>query len=271
MSKDKQLVMYVASDSVGATGMNIARAVLAQFPDVECPISNFPFITEKKQLLEVLEQAKAANAIFLHTFADNEKVRITNDYCEKNGIECHDLISPLIDVVENRTKKNPSQLAGELHKLDEEYFHRIESLEFAVKYDDGKDPKGFLEADILLLGISRTSKTPLSIYLANENYKVANLPIMPESKLPKELWQVDPNKIVGLTNTKELLVEIRQERMKAYGMNPKSVYSSLERINQEINYAENLYKQLGCLTINVSNKSIEETTVIILNTLPNLH
>jgi len=270
MNNENQLVIYVISDSVGTTGSNIAKAVLAQFPNVVCPIRNFPFITEENKLLDILEQAKSKKAIVLHTFADDNKVDTVTNYCFENGIECYDLISPLMNIIENRTGQKASQIAGELHKLDEEYFHRIEALEFAVKYDDGKDPKGFLEADILLLGISRTSKTPLSIYLANENYKVANLPIIPENKLPKELWQVDPNKIVGLTNNEDLLAEIRQERMKSYGMSPKSIYSSIDRIHQEIDYAENLYKQLNCLTINVANKSIEETTAIILSTLPGL-
>jgi len=270
MSNEHQLVIHVISDSVGTTGTNIAKAVLAQFPDVICPVRNFPFVTEEDQLLEILEQAKSTNAIVLHTFADDKKADTVKNYCLEKNIECYDLISPLINVVENRTGEKASHIAGELHKLDEEYFHRIEALEFAVKYDDGKDPKGFLEADILLLGISRTSKTPLSIYLANENYKVANLPIIPENKLPKELWQVNPNKIVGLTNSEELLVEIRQERMKSYGMSPHSIYSNIDRIHEEIDYAEKLYKQIGCLTINVSIKSIEETTAIILSSLPGL-
>jgi len=118
-----------------------------------------------------------------------------------------------------------------------------------------------------LLGVSRTSKTPLSLFLANKNLKVANLPIVPQAHIPKQIWEVDPNKIVGLTNDPEVLNTIRKERMIAYGLNPDSAYSDIDKIKEELNFAKDLYEKLGCITINVASLSIEETASVILNVL----
>ena len=142
---------------------------------------------------------------------------------------------------------------------------RVEAIEFAVKYDDGKDPRGILKSDIVLLGISRTSKTPLSMYLANKNIKVANVPLVPEIPIPKEVFEIDPKKIIGLTNTPEKLNSIRQERLKALGLSSNASYANLERILQELDYSEKIMKKAGCPVIDVSNKAIEETAGIILD------
>lgn len=262
---DDSLSIYVLSDSVGGTASNITNAALSQFPDVQCNYKIFSFIREKDQLMCILKKAQEANAVILHTFVEKELISTIHDFCFEHELTCFDILNPIIKEIRARTNIEPQFKPGAMHKLDEDYFDRIGAMEFAVTYDDGKDPKGFLEADIVILGISRTSKTPLSIYLANQNYKVANLPLMPESEIPKELWQVDPKKIVGLTNDESKLSSIRKERMISYGMNPDTPYSSKERIQKEIKYAEDLYKKLGCQIINVSNKSIEETAAIIVN------
>lgn len=161
----------------------------------------------------------------------------------------------------------PDQKIGAQHSLNQKYFDRISAMEFAVMYDDGKDPKGFLEADVVLLGVSRTSKTPLSLFLANKNLKVANLPLVPETHIPKEIYEIDPKKIIGLTNDPSVLNEIRRQRMIAYGLNPDTTYSSMDSINKELESAQALYKKLGCYVINVAHRSIEETAALILEHL----
>lgn len=269
MSKIHSLTIMVLSDSVGGTASNVVHAALSQFPNVEYELKNFPFIREQSQLQTVLEKAKKFNAVILHTFVDTMFVDMIESFCFEQGITCIDVINPLIKEVTAQTNTMPQHKPGANHMLDDKYFDRISALEFAVKYDDGKDPKGFLEADIVVLGISRTSKTPLSIYMANQGYKVANLPLMPESSLPDELWQVDEKRIVGLTNEEEMLSNIRRERMISYGMNPETPYSSMERIRREIQFAEDLYNKLNCKIINVSSKSIEETSAIIIDSLNN--
>lgn len=271
LNKNSEINIYVVSDSAGQTGLNLARASLSQFPSLASSIQNVPFITEKKQIQSLFHQFEKSNAVFIYSFAEKELGEYFKSMAKENEIKAYDFLSPFISIIEEHSHLTSKENPGALHQLDEEYFNRIKAMEFAVKYDDGKDPKGFLEADILLLGISRTSKTPLSIFLANENYKVANLPILPESQLPDELWEVDSRKIIGLTNSKSFLHNIRKERLKSYGMNPDAKYSSCDRIEQEIAYANQLYEELNCYVINVENKSIEETTALIIDYLKDKH
>lgn len=269
MSSKSKLTLMVLSDSVGGTASNVVHAALAQFPTVKYELKNFPFIREEDQLISVLEKAKRYNAVILHTFVDPILVERIETFSNEHDIKCIDVLNPLIKEVTSRTQIMPQHKPGAKHKMDDKYFNRISALEFAVRYDDGKDPKGFLEADIVILGISRTSKTPLSIFMANQGFKVANLPLMPESRLPDEIWQVDTKRMVGLTNDEEMLSNIRRERMISYGMSPETPYSSKERIRKEIRYAEELYNKLNCQIINVSTKSIEETSAIIIASINN--
>ena len=152
-------------------------------------------------------------------------------------------------------------------KLSTELKSKLDSDLIETSYGSTSNNKAVSKADIVILGISRTSKTPLSMFLANQNYKVANLPLVPEAHIPDLLWQVDPKKIVGLTNDRKILNSIRRERMIAYGLNPETAYSRIDRIDEELAFAKELYEKLGCLVINVATKSIEETAAIIVNTL----
>lgn len=150
--------------------------------------------------------------------------------------------------------------------MDESYFRRIAAIEFAVKYDDGKDPgKGIKEAELVLIGISRTSKTPLSMYLANRNVKVANVPLVPEIPVPKEVYEIDPKKIIGLTNSPEVLNNVRTTRLKTLGLSSNANYAKLDRILEELEYSEKVMRKIGCPVINVANKAIEETASDILD------
>ncbi|MFL2100536.1 pyruvate, water dikinase regulatory protein [Desemzia sp. FAM 24101] len=259
--------IYIVSDSVGGTANSIGKAAMAQFPSADIKLHGYPFIRGEDTLISILEKAQRQNAMVLHTLVSDNLSQIAQEYCSKNAIFCVDLLSPVIREIQNRSGIQPLHKPGALHEMDQTYFDRIKAIEFAVTYDDGRDPKGFLEADIVLLGISRTSKTPLSMFLANLNYKVANLPLVPESHIPEQLWQVDPKKIVGLTNNLDMINSIRKERMIAYGLNPDTPYSNKERIEKELAFSNNLYEKLGCLVINVEKRSIEETAAIIVSTL----
>ncbi|EDP67396.1 hypothetical protein CAT7_03154 [Carnobacterium sp. AT7] len=271
MSSQKTINLYIISDSVGGTANQLGQAAMTQFPDADIKVSAYPFIRGTDTLISILEKADIDNALVLHTFVDEELNKMAQVFCKEHELVCFDPLSPIIREIETRSELAPLQKPGALHLLDETYFNRIKAIEFAVKFDDGRDPKGFLEADIVLLGISRTSKTPLSMFLANQNYKVANLPLIPEAHIPEQIWQVDPKKIVGLTSDRKALNSIRRERMLTYGMNPDTEYSKLDRIDRELAFAKELYEKLNCLVINVSNKSIEETAAIIINTLQIAH
>lgn len=266
---NKKIHMYILSDSAGETASKLAQATMAQYDqsDLEIQLIKRTFIYEKSDLLDALKEAKELEAIVLQTLISEELVKISNEYCQKHNLFTIDALSPLVNEVNRRTDIEPSRVPGALHFLNENYFERINAMEFAVKYDDGKDPRGFLEADILLLGVSRTSKTPLSLFLANKNLKVANLPLIPEAHIPSQIWEVDPKKIVGLTNDPKILNAIREERMRSYGLRPNTAYSDIEKIREELKFADDLYKKIGCLIINVAQKSIEETASIILSEL----
>lgn len=263
----KTIDIFIISDSAGETASKLAQASVAQYADLTINLILKTFVCEKNDLLSALDDARQQNAIVIHTMISEELVKIANDFCQEFELFCMDLLSPLVNEIAKRSDIDPNRVVGAAHSLDQNYFSRINAMEFAVKYDDGKDPKGFLKADIVLLGVSRTSKTPLSLFLANKNLKVANLPLIPQAHIPKQLWEVDPKKIVGLTNNPSILNKIRQERMKAYGLNPDTAYSDIEKIQEELVFAADLYAKLDCLVINVADLSIEETASIILDGL----
>lgn len=263
----KCVTIFVISDSAGETASKLAAASMAQYPTVDFSLFRRTFAKEEDKLRKALEDAKRENAMVLHTIVNDRLVKIANDFFDEHDLYHFDILTPPVAEIERLTGVAPTREPGALHHLNENYFKRIEAMEFAVKYDDGKDPRGFLEADVLLLGVSRTSKTPLSLFLANKNLKVANLPLIPEAHLPKQLWEMNPKKIVGLTNDPDILNGIRKERMKTYGLPANTSYSDIEKIRKELAFANDLYEKLGCEVINVASLSIEETASMILNAL----
>lgn len=262
----ESLIIYVISDSVGETAQQVTKAALSQFSmQDDCEIRRFPYVTDEKFLIEILNSGKSENAIIVYTLVDENLLHTTKNFCKEENLSNIDLMTPLLKEIAIKTNTKPKREPGIIRKLDESYFKRVEAIEFAVKYDDGKDPRGILKSDIVLLGISRTSKTPLSMYLANKNIKVANVPLVPEIPIPKEVFEINPKKIIGLTNTPEKLNIIRQERLKALGLSSNASYANLDRILQELDYSEKVMKRVNCPVIDVSNKAIEETAGIIMD------
>lgn len=262
----ENLVIYVISDSVGETAQQVTKAAISQFQlEDDYEIRRFPYVVEVNFLEEILKSAKEENAIVIYTLVEQELLEFTEQYCEKENLSCVDLMTPILKQITNKIGVTPKREPGIIRKLDESYFKRVEAIEFAVKYDDGKDQRGILQADVVLLGISRTSKTPLSMYLANKNIKVANVPLVPEIPIPKEVFEINQKKIIGLTNTPEKLNQIRQERLKSLGLSSNANYAKFDRILQELDYSDKIMKKLGCPVIDVSNKAIEETAGIIMD------
>lgn len=263
------LKLYVISDSLGETAEQVARASISQFETQNYEIKRYSYVLDKTSLDVILESAQGENCIILYTLVNREFVSQIENFCKKNNIPSVDLMSKIIDSISQKSKLQPLREPGVIRKLDEKYFKRVEAIEFAVKYDDGKDAKGFEKADLVLIGVSRTSKTPLSMYLANKNIKVANIPLVPEAGVPDDLFRVDPKKVIGLTNSPKKLNEVRTERLKALGLSSGASYASYERILEEISFAEDIIKRIGCPMINVENKAIEETAAIILDIMKN--
>lgn len=262
------LNIYIISDSLGETGALVAKAAISQFKNQKYDIRRFPYIHSLEQLEEVLQEAtNIDNSMVIYTLVDEDLIEYVKTYSKNTGLVTIDLMSPLIDALSLKTGASPSREPGIIRKMDETYFEKVAAIEFAVKYDDGKDSKGIREADLVLIGVSRTSKTPLSMYLANRNIKVANIPLVMEVEPPKALFEIPSKKIIGLTNSPEHLYKIRTERLKALGLNSGANYASLERILNELEYADKIMKRIGCPIIDVSNKAIEETSEIILTLL----
>lgn len=260
----KKAKIYLVSDSVGETAQKIVSAVAAQFPTVDLDdVQRYPFVNDEENLKDILKDALLDKAIVVTTLVDKRLVDLVADFAGRTGLQFVDFMTPLSSIIEHTFGEKPVQEPGAIHRLNQEYFSRVAAMEFAVKYDDGKDPKGFLDADFTLLGVSRTSKTPLSIYMANRGFKVANLPIIPEVEIPREVFQVDPNKIIGLTTDVENLVEIRKSRMQSLGLKGESNYTNHDRIIEELQFANTLFDKLGVMVINVGKRSIEESSMLI--------
>lgn len=260
--------IYIISDSLGDTGENVVKAAVSQFDIGNYEIKKIPYIIELEDLKSILDETRGnSSCIIFYTLVDQKLSQYVKDFSEESDIIAVDLLSPVINAIKTQTGLEPLREPGTIRRLDETYFRRVEAIEFAVKYDDGQDPSGLMEADLVLLGISRTSKTPLSMYLANKNLKVANIPLVPESKLPEEVFKVPARKVIGLTNSPIKLNEIREERLKALGLPKGSSYANMERILMEIDYAETIMRKIGCPIIDVSNKAIEETAEIIMKQL----
>lgn len=262
------LDVFVVSDSLGETGALVTNAAISQFRSKKFNIRRFPYIYNMEQLKEILDEAaQAENAMVIYTIVDKILIDYIKEYVDASGLTAIDLMTPLFEVIKDKTGISPSREPGIIRKLDDSYFKKVAAIEFAVKYDDGRDPRGIEKADLVLLGVSRTSKTPLSMYLANRNIKVVNIPLVMEVEPPKLIYEIPSKKIIGLTNSPEKLNEIRMERLKSLGLGSRANYANLERILDELEYADKIMKRIGCPIINVSNKAIEETTEIILNLL----
>ncbi|MCT2537590.1 kinase/pyrophosphorylase [Aquibacillus koreensis] len=257
--------VYVISDSVGETAEFVIKAALSQFiEDGEYIMHRIPYVKNKEVLMGAVHQAKQQNAIIGYTLVNPIYGSFLRQEAEKKNVECIDIMGPMISAMERVFKLKPKLEPGLVHQLDEDYFKRVEAIEFAVRYDDGRDPRGISQADIVLIGVSRTSKTPLSQYLAHKRLKVANVPIVPEVEPPDELFRANPNKCIGLKISPEKLNHIRRERLISLGLGDKAIYADMKRIEQELEHFGKIVERLDCPVIDVSNKAVEETANMIL-------
>ncbi len=256
-------LIYTISDAVGETAGRIAKAAAMQFEGASYDIENFPHVNDIKTVEDIIQRAAEHHAIVIFTSVVPKISYAITENCKAKGVECIDVMSPAIDCFSRFLTTPPSQKPGLSYKLDANYFKRIAAMEFAVKYDDGKDPRGLALADIIIIGVSRTSKTPLSMYMANFGYQVANIPIVPDVPLPKELYETDKSKIIGLITDPEKLCQIRSQRLRAMGLSSRSNYANIQRILDELDYAEKIMSKLACPIINTADKAIEETALEI--------
>lgn len=265
----KKLTLFIISDSVGETADLVAKAAASQFRnDLDSVVmKRFTHIEDETQLKEITILAKQQQAIIVYTLVKSCMRKKLQTHCDELLVTSIDLLGPVVETIGSELGEVPLEEPGLVRQLDEDYFKKIEAIEFAVKYDDGRDPRGVLSADIVLIGISRTSKTPLSQFLAHKQYKVANIPLVPEVDPPAELFEIDPEKCFGLTISPDKLNSIRKERLIALGLKDDANYAKIDRIQQEITHFNEIVSKIGCTVIDVTNRAVEETANVILNKL----
>lgn len=264
---DSKPYVFILSDSVGETGEFVAKAAASQYNGVAVQIRRIPYVTDEETIREAIEEAREHNGIIIYTMVLPQLRQVVEKYATELDVPHVDIMGPTMNALAQIMPGTPRLEPGLVRKLDAQYFRRVEAIEFAVKYDDGKDPRGLALADLVLIGVSRTSKTPLSMYLAHKQIKVANVPLVPEVTPPEELFALPREKVVGLTISPNQLYEIRRERLLALGLRHESNYASLERILQELDFSEGIMKRIGCPVFDVTNKAVEETAGKLLELL----
>jgi len=258
--------VLVASDATGETGEKVVRAALVQFFGSEkVRVLMAPHVLDEAAVAKVVEQAKQQKALLVYTIVAPPLRAAVRRLAEAAEVDAYDLMSGLLLQMSAHFGADPLYKAGLGHELDAEYFRRVEAVEFAVNNDDGREPRNLKRADIVLVGISRTSKTPTSQYIAHRGYKVANVPLVMGIPLPAEIEQVDPGRVFGLLVDPTTLVEIRRTRMKHLGMEPGNEYGDIRRVRQELEHCRKLFADHPRWTLlDISGKAVEETATTIL-------
>ncbi|KAI3741065.1 hypothetical protein L1987_58732 [Smallanthus sonchifolius] len=269
--------IYMVSDGTGWTAEHSVNAALGQFEhclvDRGCPVNTHLFsgIDDVERLMEVIKQSAREGAMLIYTLADENMAASARHACKRWGVPSTDLLSPITEAIALHLGVSPSGLPrgapGRKFPLTEDYFKRIDAIEFTIKQDDGALPQNLHKADIVLAGVSRTGKTPLSIYLAQKGFKVANVPIVMGVPLPNTLFKIDQEKIFALTINSVVLQTIRRARAKTLGFTEqvRTNYSEMDHVREELDFACKIFAQNPtCPVIEVTGKAIEETAVTVL-------
>jgi regulator of PEP synthase PpsR (kinase-PPPase family) len=256
--------LHVVSDATGETAARLVQALEAQFPDQEFVEIRHPPVESEEHLHIAVNRMKGRPAVVVYTLVEPELREAMRTLCRRAKLHYCDLLGQPIEAVARVSGMAATMTPGSRPPLNSAYFKRMEAIEFAVRYDDGVG-RGLHDADIVLVGVSRTSKTPLSIYLGYLGHKAANVPVVKGIEPPKELFQIDPRKIVGLTIDPNRLVEIRRARVRTMGAGARNrQYAELTEIYEELDEATKLHRRLGCPVIDISERSIEETAHRVL-------
>ncbi|PID26705.1 MAG: phosphoenolpyruvate synthase regulatory protein [Candidatus Cloacimonadota bacterium] len=263
VKRKKSYKIYVISDTSCLSAERVAKATAVQFLDWDYEIINNPFISKESEVVNIINKASKSLSIVVFTTVIKEIKDCIIENCNKHNIEYLDIMSRFLYSFKGVLKTDPAKLPGITRSMDDSYFKMVEAVEFAIKYDDGKLPEGILLADYVLIGISRTSKTPLSMFLAHQSYKMVNIPIVLGVDPPKELFEIDKRRVIGLIINPRKLNSIRHERIKVMGDKPSSSYIDMEQILKELEFSEKIMKKIGCPVIDVTNKAIEESANII--------
>lgn len=260
--------IHVISDSLGDTAAEVALAATSQFGVGAVRIQRLPKVTTLAQVKAYLDEHcgdAQGRVLVFHTIVDSGlRTQVVEEF-ERRGIDSLDLIGPALGAVQRLTGLEPHIQAGAIRRVDDRYFNRINAMEFFVAHDDGRNPQDLTKADIVLVGVSRTSKTPLSMYMSFQGYKVANIPLAKGSEPPHELFDVEPHRLFGLISTPEVLSSIRNERLGSLeARQVAGSYADPACIQEELDEARALMRKLGCIVVHTNGRAVEETAQIIL-------
>jgi len=258
--------IYLISDSTGETLDRIFLALKAQFKNIEYKVHSYSFTRTENQILKILDDAKKnENSVILYTIVDNNLAKYLANVSDKKKIPCFGVLGNLILNFSKILNQKASHEPSGQHVLNEEYYDRIEAIQFTMNHDDGNLLNDVEKSDIILVGVSRTSKTPTSIYLANKGFKTSNIPLVNENSLPKKLRE-NPQVtcVVGLNTEPERLVDLRKNRMNSLKETENTKYTSIENIKKEIEEAKKTFRKYRWPSIDVTRKSVEETAASII-------
>lgn len=259
--------IHLVSDATGETINSVARACLAQFESVRPREHVWSLIRSPRQLDMVLEGLRQWPGLVLYTFVDKELRRMLEEFCARKNLPHHSLLDPVLTAMSAYFGVDQTSHPGRQHVLDAEYFARIDAMDFALAQDDGHKAEHISEADVVILGVSRTSKTPVSLYLANRGIKAANIPLIPGIAPPAELMKIKDHVrplLIGLMKEPNSLIEVRRSRLRFLQSDENSSYTDPEAVRLELREARRLFSLLNCAVIDVTRRSIEETSAEII-------
>jgi [pyruvate, water dikinase]-phosphate phosphotransferase / [pyruvate, water dikinase] kinase len=260
-----RLHLHLLSDSTGETLEMIAKAALAQFDAAEIIRHFWPMVRSQQHLERILADIKANPGLVLFTLVNPEIRQRLESQCETLGLPAVSALDAVTDAFEQALGQEAKGRPGRQHAMDAAYFARVEAIQFTIAHDDGVGWEDWEQADVVLAGVSRTSKTPTSIYLANRGYKTANIPIVIESPPPQALFGLRQPLVVGLTTAPERLIQVRRNRLLSLNQAPDTAYVDQDRVAREVQFARRMFADNGWPVIDVTRRSIEETAAAAIN------
>src|SRR5690606_34075810 len=258
------LHLHLLSDSTGETLEMVAKAALAQFDDAEVIRHFWPMVRSLQHLDRIVEELAAHPGLVLYTLVNEDTRRRLEERCRSLGLPHVAPLDSVTVALEDRLGQEAKGRPGRQHAMDDAYFARVDAIQFTIAHDDGIASEEWEEADIVLAGVSRSSKTPTSIYLANRGFKVANIPLVVESPPPASLFQLQRPMVVGLTTAPRRLIEIRRNRLLSLNQKTETAYIDEQRVEQEVSFARRLFADNGWPVIDVTRRSIEETAAAVI-------
>ena len=256
--------LHLVSDSTGETLTTIAKAASVQYPQIRAIEHVYPLVRTERQLDRVLQEVKSAPGVVLYTIVDRDLTNTLEKRCRELQVPSLHVLEPIMKVFESFLGAPHTPVVAGQHTLDADYFQRIDALNFTMAHDDGRLPNDLSEADIIILGISRTSKTPTSIYLAQRGFKTSNVPLVPSVPLPQQLQQAEGVFVVGLVASPDRIAEIRRNRVRFLADRDMGTYVDREEIAREVRDSRRLFAKHGWPVIDVTRRSIEETAATII-------